>query len=248
MGLWEAYFQCQYDFPLSAISAELPATPLYSGCLGDRTWVQVPTSEPATVEKVATAISQAGGKIVSSSRSGDSHLLLIAEEWSRHGGLHTLFEASRCRLAIPWMYQGGWGYFRVQSLDEARIRDLLTEVKKAGAVKLIRKSQLPVEVLPTTTWIQSVFSQLTPKQAEAVLQAHQAGYYQSPRGATRGEIAKKLGVGRTTFEEHVRKAERKVMNALVPVLTDYTRTDRAVTVHWGRPKRPGAPLDTPKPG
>ncbi|MCI4348556.1 MAG: helix-turn-helix domain-containing protein [Thermoplasmata archaeon] len=234
MSLWEAYFQCQYDFPLSAISTEIPTTPLYAGCLGDRSWVQVPTLDGDTIRKVATEISRAGGKIVRSSRSGDSHLFLIAERWSRHGGLHRLFEASKCRLTIPWMYQDGWGYFRVLSLDGGRLRSLLSQVGKNGELRLIRKTEMPVDVLPTTTWIQGVFSELTPKQAEAVLQAHRAGYYLSPRNVTRGQIAQKLGVGRTTFEEHIRKAERKVMNALVPALTDYTRTDRAVSIRWGR--------------
>lgn len=234
MALWEAYFQCQYDFPLSSISAAVPSTSLYAGCLGNRSWVQVPTVDANTIERVATEISRAGARIVRSSRSRDSHLFLIAEHWSREGGLHSLFEASQCRLTSPWMYQDGWAYFRVLSLDGDRLRSLLNEVGKCGQVRLIRKAQLPVDVLPTTTWIQGVFSELTPKQAEAIIQAHRAGYYQSPRRVTRGEVARQLGVGRTTLEEHIRKAERKVMNALVPVLTDYTRTDRAVSIRWGR--------------
>lgn len=235
MGLWEAYFQCQYDFPLSAISSKLPAIPLYAGCLGDRSWVQVPTLDPPTVQRVATEIKRAGGTIVSSSPSGDSQLFVLDEKWSRERGLHARFQSSKCRLAIPWMYQDGWGFFHVLSLEERHLRALFLELKKKGTVRLIRKTELPLEVLPTTTWIQGVFSQLTPKQAAAVLLAHEAGYYRSPRRVTRGQIAEKLGVGRTTFEEHLRKAERKVMNALVPVLTDYTRTDRAMTVHWGHP-------------
>jgi predicted DNA binding protein len=245
MGVWEAYFQCQYDFPLSAISSKLPATPLYAGCLGDRSWVQVPTLDPSTIQRVATEISQAGGTILSSSHSGDSQLFVLEEKWSRERGLHAQFESSKCRLAIPWMYQDGWAFFRVLSLDEHHIGALFAELTKTGVVRLIRKTELPLDVLPATTWIQEVFSKLTPKQAAALLAAHDAGYYRSPRSVTRGEIARKLGVGRTTFEEHIRKAERKVMNALIPALTDYTRTDRAMAVRWGRRKAPAGSRPEP---
>lgn len=220
MGVWEAYFRCQYEYPLVEISAELPSTPLYSGCLGNRLWVQVPALDPDAVEVVSGRISRAGGHIVGSSRAGDAHLLLIAEPWSREQGLHPSFESSQCRLSIPWMYRDGWGFFRVLSLDEGHLRSLFDRLELFGSVRLLRKSERPLDVLSTAARWQTVFSDLTPKQAEAILQAHSAGYYSSPRAVTRADIARKLGVGRTTYEEHLRKAERKVMLALVPALSD----------------------------
>jgi predicted DNA binding protein len=237
MGLWEASFRCQYEFPLVAISSQLPATPLYAGCLGGSSWVQVPDADEATVREVSEGIRHAGGRIVRSQRSGDSQLFIISEPWSSRNGLHSLFQASQCRLAMPWMYQDGWGYFRVLSLEDGHLRAFFAELGARGDFQLIRKSELPLDVLPTTTWIQGVFSNLTAKQAESILEAHRAGYYRSPRRVTRGQIARELGVGRTTLEEHIRKAERKIMNALVPHLSDYTRTDRPVTVRWQRGER-----------
>jgi predicted DNA binding protein len=243
VGLWEASFRCQYDFPLVALSSHLPDVPLYAGCLGDSSWVQVPTLDETTVREVTQGIRQAGGRIVRSQRSGDSQLLIISERWSARHGLHPMFQASGCRLAMPWMYQDGWGYFRLLSLEDGHLRAFFAELGQRSEFELIRKSELPLDVLPTTTWIQGVFSDLTAKQAESLLEAHRAGYYRSPRRVTRGEIARDLGLGRTTFEEHVRKAERKIMNALVPHLADYTRTDRPVAVRWRRgvrskPRRP----------
>jgi len=43
----------------------------------------------------------------------------------------------------------------------------------------------------------------------------EAGYYEIPRKATTGELAGRLDVDRRTFEEHLRRAEKKLLPALV---------------------------------
>ncbi len=44
------------------------------------------------------------------------------------------------------------------------------------------------------------------------------GYYSLPRGASAEEIARRLGVPRTSFVDHLRKAENKVMQAMASYL------------------------------
>lgn len=59
---------------------------------------------------------------------------------------------------------------------------------------------------------------LTPKQADAVLAALEAGYYESPRRVTTEEIAASLRVSRSTFEDHLRRGEAQLMHSLGPLL------------------------------
>lgn len=42
------------------------------------------------------------------------------------------------------------------------------------------------------------------------------GYYERPRAMTTEDVAAAMGVGRRTAAEHLRKAERQVLTALVP--------------------------------
>lgn len=58
---------------------------------------------------------------------------------------------------------------------------------------------------------------LTRKQAEAILAALDTGYYDVPRKVTTLDVARKLGVGRSTFEEHLKKAEAQFVGALAPL-------------------------------
>jgi len=54
---------------------------------------------------------------------------------------------------------------------------------------------------------------LTPRQTQVLLAAMAAGYYEVPRRATVGEIARGLSLGRSTVEEHLRFAESAVVRS-----------------------------------
>ena len=59
---------------------------------------------------------------------------------------------------------------------------------------------------------------LTEKQAKALLAAFDAGYYGFPRNATTEAISATLGVSRSTFQEHLNRAERQVVRAMLPMV------------------------------
>jgi len=69
----------------------------------------------------------------------------------------------------------------------------------------------------------ALFSDLTEKQMDALMSAHSNGYYRLPRKLPLTMIAKRKRVARTTFEEHLRKAENKIVNGLVPYLEMFRR-------------------------
>jgi len=58
---------------------------------------------------------------------------------------------------------------------------------------------------------------LTDRQAEALTAAYEKGFYAIPREHTSAEIADELGLSRRTFEEHLRRAEGKVVGELLPI-------------------------------
>lgn len=127
-------------------------------------------------------------------------------------------ERHDCLLVAPLRYVDGAKVCRVLALDagdlSACYRDLLddgfgvtVEHKRAGAVT--PGSPLGVdELLPD----------LTARQRQAFVTAHEQGYYEIPRETTTEAIAAALGVERRTAEEHLRRAENKLAAALVTAL------------------------------
>lgn len=77
----------------------------------------------------------------------------------------------------------------------------------------LRPGDAPAELLRAGL----LLPRLTRKQAEAILAALEAGYYDVPRRVTTLDVARKLGVARSTFEEHLKKAEAQFVGALAPL-------------------------------
>jgi predicted DNA binding protein len=67
-----------------------------------------------------------------------------------------------------------------------------------------------------TISVNDFLGSLTSKQLLALIEAIEDGYYATPKHATVEELAARLGTPRSTFEEHLRKAEIKVMRTLRP--------------------------------
>ncbi|WP_162991653.1 helix-turn-helix domain-containing protein [Halostella salina] len=59
------------------------------------------------------------------------------------------------------------------------------------------------------------FDDLTDKQREYLRHAFHEGYFDRPRGANGTEIAERLGIARQTFTQHLRTAQRKVVDRLL---------------------------------
>jgi predicted DNA binding protein len=70
---------------------------------------------------------------------------------------------------------------------------------------------------------------LTEKQVDALMAALDNGYYEVPKKKTAEEIARKYGVPRTTYEEHVRKAESKIFRAIAPYIGMYASSAKLPT-------------------
>ena len=96
--------------------------------------------------------------------------------------------------------------------------ELLKRFDKWGwFYKILRKVPFDGFVASSLTMsADALFSGLTEKQTEAILAALRHGYYNLPRAADVKTIAAKEKVPRTTFQEHLTKAENKLVAALVP--------------------------------
>jgi DNA-binding CsgD family transcriptional regulator len=62
---------------------------------------------------------------------------------------------------------------------------------------------------------ESYLSRLTLKQRQAMITAYGLGYYDVPRRVSSEEVARHLDVDKSTFVEHLRKAERKLVAEVI---------------------------------
>ena len=142
-----------------------------------------------------------------------------------------IIEGNSCLQIPPEIYFGGWEEYRVIGFRENDYKNMFQELGKLGPVEVIQKKAVAEKSLRDSfvISISSVFSELTDKQVGTLLSALEYGYYQIPKKMTAEEIAGKHKVPRTTFEEHLRKAESKVLRAMAPYVRMYaTRPQRLI--------------------
>ncbi len=127
---------------------------------------------------------------------------------------------------FPNVIENGWTYHRLVVFKHENLEDLLRRLDEWGwFYKIMRKVPFDGYIAGSLALsAHSLFSELTEKQMEAVLTAYRYGYYNLPRGADLQAIAAKKQVPRTTFQEHLKKAENKLVGALIPHMQLLTHT------------------------
>lgn len=119
---------------------------------------------------------------------------------------------------FPNMVENGWAYHRLIVFKHKDLEELLRRFENWECFyKILRKVPFDGFVAGSLTLsADALLSGLTEKQMEAILTAYRHGYYNLPRDADVQAIAAKKKVPRTTFQEHLQKAENKIIRALVP--------------------------------
>lgn len=129
---------------------------------------------------------------------------------------------NRCVQIPPTIYKAGWEYYTVLSFHPSDYKNLFVALGKLGRIEVLsKKSSSGVVQGSFTISLRGLFSQITPKQLDAYIGALDGGYYAVPRKTTIGKIARRRRVARTTYDEHLRKAESKVALAIAPYLRIY---------------------------
>jgi predicted DNA binding protein len=124
----------------------------------------------------------------------------------------------------PPVLFGGWEYHRLIGFEDNDVRSLLKGLDKVGKTEILHKGTTDGTTDQTFLLsLGSLFGNLTEKQMKALLAAVESGYYEIPKRTTADELATKLGQPRSTLEEHIRKAESKVVLAMAPYMMMYAR-------------------------
>ncbi|MFH1750867.1 MAG: helix-turn-helix domain-containing protein [Candidatus Micrarchaeota archaeon] len=110
----------------------------------------------------------------------------------------------------PIIGKGGFEFWTIASWSKKNLHDLEKRIAKMSGVKiwLISLHEEPVDM-----FLPNVFEHLSEKQRAAIKKAALLGYYEFPRKISAEQIAGKEGVDESTFREHIRKAEARIIKA-----------------------------------
>ncbi|WP_266079248.1 helix-turn-helix domain-containing protein [Haladaptatus caseinilyticus] len=121
-----------------------------------------------------------------------------------------------CLLVPPLRYAKGEKWCRILALDSSNLTGLYRDL--VDDFPVVVESKREISTVPGDRPLltpETAIADLSPRQQEALVIAHEMGYYRIPRETTTAEIADEMEIERRTLEEHLRRAENKLVDGII---------------------------------
>ena len=228
--MFEVAFRVQHDCPYTRFTIKHPEVRITEWCNNRIHVMEVDVPDIETFTRIESDLNGLllwkGGRVLKKNfLAGNLQLIVKSCHCSKiPTNIADIVERNSCLSVPPEVYYGGWEEYRVIGFRENDYKKMFQELERVGQVKIIQKRIASEKSIRDTFMVSlnRVFSELTEKQVNSLIAALEAGYYQIPKKATTTEIAGRNKVPRTTYEEHLRKAESKVLQAIAPYVRLYT--------------------------
>ena len=118
------------------------------------------------------------------------------------------------------IYNGNeyWSIF----VYDNKLKETLEKLSRIGSIRyeiLSIKNVKAFEEKPTDT-IDEISSSLSAKQKRVLVEAYKSGYFEYPRRANLNDLAKKLGLSKSTCLHHIRLSEQKILKRIIEEIKD----------------------------
>ena len=180
----------------------------------------ITATEPAQLQKLLRAMQRTLGarKII---QDGPSALVITHQaRWDYPPSVPKLADCRGLWLMPPTIYFGGSETYRVISPTIATLRRFVADVKKVGEVEVLshraRDQMDRISALGTVPV--HLFEGLTDRQIHVMVKALEGGLFELPATAKMDRVAAREGLSRSTFGEHLRKAETQILRNSYPFL------------------------------
>jgi predicted DNA binding protein len=228
--MFEVTFGVQHDCPYTRFTVKHPEVRMTEWCNNRIHVMEVDVPDIETFTRIDPDLKELllwkGGRVLKKNfLAGNLQLIVKSCRCSKiRPSVAEIVERNSCLSIPPEVYYGGWEEYRVLGFRENDYKKLFQELEQIGQVRIMQKRITSEKNIRDTFMVSlnRVFSQLTEKQVNSLIAALESGYYQIPKKVTTTQIADRNRVPRTTYEEHLRKAESKVLQAIAPYVRLYT--------------------------
>ena len=217
MTMFELVLKLSLGSAFDEITKRFPTVKIFIWCNREHDVYEIIADDP---EILSLAMEQMPkfSFIEHSSDSNKAHLIVKKCVCMKHNTVVKQIGDLDILHIFPAIIVRGWEYRRFIAFRHGDVEEFLKRLETGGWIfEILRKVPFDGFIASSLTLTaDALFSDLTEKQIEALLTAHRHGYYTLPRKTDIQTIALREKVPRTTFQEHLKKAENKLVSSLVP--------------------------------
>src|SRR5213593_3243636 len=229
--MFELFLRFQHDCPYNDLSRKYPSSRISLWCNGSADILEVEADSLESfdgLQRDLVSLSKDQRTRILSKTIQQGKLQLVAKTCACGlipAKVDPVFEKYNFMQVPPEVMTDGWEHYRLIGFDEHDLSGMLRRLDQIGKAEVLYKKAIPEGMTDDSFMISlsSLFGQLTEKQLKALVAAVEGGYYEIPKRVTAEELARQHRQPRTTFEEHIRKAESKVVHAMTPFMMMYAK-------------------------
>lgn len=221
--MFDVSLKLDHSLPFSNFSKRFPTVGIQRWCNLQVDILEFQVSKEEDAEKLELALGAMlkplGARLIRFNRYSSKNMeAVVGCKCAIDNSTVALIEWAECIPVMPVTYRGGFEHCRLLAFTKDTLSGALNALSKVSKVEIESKSVVPRESArgAITVPVDEFLGALTKKQLEAFIAALQLGYYGMPKVVTLDQIAAKQGMKKSTYEEHLRKAELKILQAVRP--------------------------------
>lgn len=219
MPAYEARIRLVHECFYSHLTREYPQATIAMWCNGSSHVFEVSCPDPELMGEIERSLlrQEVGG---SSIREGNV-MRIVAQKCDCPTGAASVIDRSGAWINEPVIYKGGWEHYQVIAHERGQIGHMVKSLEEEGAkveltsLKPLRLKGVAEDLVLASS---SVLAGLTDRQMRALAEACNQGYFHEPSRIDLDTLAKRSGLARSTYAEHLRKAESKLLANLSAII------------------------------
>ena len=212
MSLYQASLRIRHECPYRELSERYPDLTIREWYLSDCQVLEI-SSADAPSEALLDEIDHLGTVLHKSIDSSGLNVVMQSCLCALEGSIIERFEAHNCLYQPPTVHRHGWEHYTVIAFEESAIQAVYEDLESDREIEVLSKTGLEETQIPHTMLapVDQLFDNVTERQLDALQLALDSGYYEQPRRTSVSDLAARTSVARSTYEEHLRKAENKLI-------------------------------------
>lgn len=216
----DARVRVHHPCPYCDLSTRFPRTLYLLWCDNRRDTILVSSPEREELRRVLAAWKRRFRARVLL-REGNDALLIVSDfEWRNPPSVTGMARVGGVWVLHPVLYFGGEETYRFLAPSRAGLNRLTRRLRRLGAVEVLaiadRAGLESVRTVPASTV--HLLEGLTESQVRSLIAAHEAGLLEVPARSSWASVARAQGLSRSTFGEHLRKGQRRLLENSYPLL------------------------------
>ncbi|MGC8608715.1 MAG: helix-turn-helix domain-containing protein [Thermoplasmata archaeon] len=217
----EIKIHLENDLPFCKLSKTFPDVKFYRWCNSTVDYIEFYGDELKKVENYLPEIEKSlNTNIVYKSVNQNRMAIMLSCRCNVHNSTIRMAESKNLLWRAPVLYENGGEELNLISTKMEDFSLLFDQFTQIGKASINMKRTIDPALIRDvyTISISEVFAGITEKQLRYIIDAISMGYYSIPKRSDLKDIAEANSISDSTMQEHLKKAENKIMTSLYPYL------------------------------